>query len=60
MELIPLQYLAYFPSAVFLQKVTGAALLRGLLIQAGWVVVFLIANRLIWRYGVKRYSAYGG
>lgn len=59
-EVIPLQYLAYFPSAVFLQKVTGDALVRGLLIQAGWVLAFLVANRVVYHYGLKRYSAYGG
>ncbi len=59
-ELIPLQYLAYFPSAVFLEKVQGANLVRGLLIQAGWVVALFVANRAVFHYGVKRYSAYGG
>ena len=59
-ELVPLQYLAYFPSAVFLQKLQGADLLRGLAIQAGWVLTFLIANRVVFHYGVKRYSGYGG
>lgn len=59
-ELIPLQYLAYFPSAVFLGKIQGADLVYGLAMQAGWVLVFLAVNRLAFRYGVKRYSGYGG
>jgi len=33
-ELSPLQYLAYFPAAVFLGKVTGPELVRGLWIEA--------------------------
>jgi ABC-2 type transport system permease protein len=59
-KLIPLQYLAYFPAAVFLGKVQGAALVEGLAIQAAWVVVFMIASRVAFRLGVRRYSGFGG
>ncbi len=57
---IPLQYLAYFPAAVFLGKVQGAELVWGLAIQAAWVVVFIVVCRLAFYQGVKRYSGFGG
>jgi viologen exporter family transport system permease protein len=57
---IPLQYLAYFPAAVFLQKIQGPALWQGLAIEAAWVVFFIIACRVAFNRGVKRYSAFGG
>jgi ABC-2 type transport system permease protein len=57
---IPLQYLAYFPAAVFLEKVSGSAMWQGLAIQAAWVAFFIIACRMAFRRGVRRYSAYGG
>jgi ABC-2 type transport system permease protein len=59
-QLIPLQYLAYFPAAVFLGKVQGAELAAGLAIQAAWVCFFFLASRLAFHFGVKRYSGYGG
>ena len=59
-DVLPLKYLAYFPSAVFLGKVTGAELVRELSISAAWVVVFMIVSRLMFRWGVKHYSGYGG
>jgi ABC-2 type transport system permease protein len=59
-ELMPLQYLAYFPAAVFLQKVNGQELWTGLAIQAGWVLFFLIACRLTYSRGIRRYSGFGG
>ncbi len=59
-RMIPLQYLAYFPAAVFLRKVTGPELAWGLLIQLFWVVFFILASRTAFRYGVRRYSGYGG
>ena len=59
-RLLPLQYLAYFPSAVFLGKITGAELVVGLAVQLGWVVFFLLAARLALYFGVRRYSGFGG
>src|SRR6201991_1485380 len=47
-QIVPLQYLAYFPSAVFLQKVQGHDLWMGLTIEAAWVLFFLIASRVAW------------
>ena len=57
---IPLQYLAYFPAAVFLGKIEGADLLWGLGVQAAWVVCFIVLCRVTFHLGVKRYSGYGG
>ncbi len=57
---IPLQYLAYFPAAVFLGKVQGAELARGLAVEFAWVVFFIAASRVVFHFGVRRYSGYGG
>jgi ABC-2 type transport system permease protein len=56
----PLQYLAYFPAAVFLGKIQGEQLAWGLLLQFGWIVVFFVLSRVTFHLGVKHYSAYGG
>ncbi|NUQ62350.1 MAG: ABC-2 family transporter protein [Pirellulales bacterium] len=58
--MIPLQYLAYFPAAVFLGKVSGPELAWGLWVQLGWVVFFILASRLAFFYGLRRYSGFGG
>jgi ABC-2 type transport system permease protein len=57
---LPLKYLAYFPAAVFLGKVTGADLVRELSISAAWVVVFFLLSRVMFQRGVRRYSGFGG
>jgi ABC-2 type transport system permease protein len=59
-RMLPLQYLAYFPAAVFLGKVNGPELVLGLWVQFGWVVFFLVASRVAFRLGVRHYSGYGG
>jgi len=57
---LPFKYLAYFPAAVFLGKITGWQLVWELLIGAAWVLFFIIASRLMYYRGVIRYSGYGG
>ncbi len=57
---LPLQYMAYFPAAVFLQKVSGPAMWRGLAIQTAWIVFFIAACRVAYSRGIRRYSAFGG
>ena len=59
-QLIPLQYLAFFPAAVFLQKIQGPDLWIGLTVQAAWVLFFIVACRVTYWRGVKRYSGFGG
>jgi ABC-2 type transport system permease protein len=59
-QIIPLQYLAYFPAAVFLQKISGADLWYGLAIQAAWVLFFIAACRVTYARGIRRYSGFGG
>jgi ABC-2 type transport system permease protein len=57
---LPFQYMAYFPAAVFLGKIEGANLAYGLLAELGWAVAFIVLARLLYRVGLRRYSAYGG
>jgi len=59
-DFMPFKYLAYFPAAVFLGKVAGPDLLHGLLVQASWVVFFILLSRWAMRAGFHRYSGYGG
>jgi ABC-2 type transport system permease protein len=59
-QLLPLKYLAYYPAAVFLGKVEGAALVTGLWVQLGWVLFFFAASRLALALGLRRYSGFGG
>jgi ABC-2 type transport system permease protein len=60
LKFLPFQYMAYFPAVVFLGKVTGMELIRGLLLEAGWAVGFMVLARVLYRRGLRRYSAFGG
>lgn len=60
LKALPFQYLAYFPATVFLGRVQGAELAWGLLIEAAWVMLFIVLARRLYHAGLRRYSAYGG
>jgi ABC-2 type transport system permease protein len=59
-KIIPLQYLAYFPAAVFLGKIHGVALMWGLLAEFAWVIASFFACRFLFILGTRRYSGFGG
>jgi ABC-2 type transport system permease protein len=57
---LPFQYLAYFPALIFLGKIEGADLARGLLIELAWAVALIVLCRFLYYRGLRRYSAFGG
>ncbi len=57
---LPFQYLAQFPANVFLGKVAGWDLARGLCLQALWAFLMIALARGLYARGLRRYSAYGG
>jgi ABC-2 type transport system permease protein len=57
---LPFQYMAYFPAVVFLGKMNGAALWMHLLVGFAWAIFFIVLARVLYRLGLRRYSAYGG
>ena len=59
-QALPLQYLAYFPAAIFLQKIQGWDLAWGLCIQLGWLLALIAFCRGMFHLGVRRYSGFGG
>ncbi|MBY0526594.1 MAG: ABC-2 family transporter protein [Gemmataceae bacterium] len=60
LRLLPFQYMAYFPAAVFLGKISGMDLVWGLIGELAWAILFVILTRVLFRLGLRRYSAYGG
>ena len=56
----PLKFLAYFPAAIYLGRVSGAEVWQGLALQAAWTLFFYVSSRMAMHYGYRRYSGYGG
>ena len=55
----PFPYLIFFPLEVYLGKITGIFLIKGMIISVFWLVFLWWALNVIWRKGLKAYQAYG-
>ncbi|MEO6740326.1 MAG: ABC-2 family transporter protein [Chthoniobacteraceae bacterium] len=55
----PFPYELYFPVQVFMERITGAKLMTGIAIQAGWAFVMWLLAVTLWRRGIRRYQAVG-
>src|SRR3989442_574801 len=56
----PFPYQLYFPVSIYMGKVAGSELLRGLFIQTLWVIGAYLLARFAWARGMKKHSAVGG
>lgn len=53
----PFPYMVYFPSAMLVGRNINFG--QGIAVMFGWMVIFAIANRWLWRKGIKQYSGMG-
>ena len=56
----PFPYQLAFPISIYMEKITGVDLARGLAIQFGWVAASYALARFAWNRGIKKYAAAGG
>jgi ABC-2 type transport system permease protein len=57
---LPFRYLAYTPAAIMLGKIPPSQLPFELGVEAAWICVLLLLNRVAFARGVRRYGAFGG
>jgi len=58
-SVLPFQMLIYFPVQLILGKLPPEEILRGFLLGGIWFGVLLALFQLVWRSGLKRFSAVG-
>ncbi len=56
----PWRYTLSFPLEVLTAQVDAAGLAQGFAWHAGWLVAAVLAHRVVWRLGLRAYSAAGG
>ena len=59
-KLLPFRYMVSFPVEVFIGQLTPIELVTGLAVQIGWLLVAVGLSAVMWRAGLRRYSAVGG
>lgn len=55
----PFPYLIFFPLQVYLGKIAGFTLVRGLVISGVWAIILWFVMNSVWRKGLKVYQAHG-
>jgi ABC-2 type transport system permease protein len=58
-DILPFRWMLGFPVELFLGRLTPLQALEGLGAQLAWVMISLVLVRLVWRAGVRVYSAVG-
>jgi ABC-2 type transport system permease protein len=56
---LPFRYTLSFPVEILLGRVTPDQMLLGFVVQAAWLALFLALCALLWRQGLRAYSAVG-
>jgi ABC-2 type transport system permease protein len=56
---LPFRYMLSLPVEILLGRLSGAQLFSAVGVQALWLVLFIGVYRLLWRVGLKHYSAVG-
>ena len=59
-EVLPFRYMISFPIEVLQGQLNASAFLTGISYQLGWLCVACTLYIVLWRNGVKRYTAVGG
>lgn len=59
-KILPFRYMVAFPVEVLTGQVDPANLLPGFAIQAAWLAVAVLLSIVLWRSGLRRYTALGG
>jgi ABC-type uncharacterized transport system permease subunit len=59
-ELLPFQTQANIPVSIYIGRLEGVDALRGLVVQAVWVVLLGIVVRFVWSRALRRVVIQGG
>jgi len=58
-QYLPFQLFMYYPIQLILGKLSAEQIVQGYIMSGIWLVISIILFNLVWRNGLKRYSAVG-
>jgi ABC-2 type transport system permease protein len=58
-QYLPFQLFTYFPIQLILNRLPPGIILRDFILGIAWLTIALVSFQLVWRAGVKRFSAVG-
>ncbi len=57
---LPFNYLIFFPTQLYLNKLSDAEVMQGYLSAVLWIITLGFLIKLLWNKGIRRYSSFGG
>lgn len=58
-KILPFQFIWYYPTMYLLGKTEVVGLENAVFLMTGWTAFLLFLAILLWKKGLKKYSAYG-
>jgi ABC-2 type transport system permease protein len=55
----PFRYAIYFPLEIISRPMSNFAISMGFIGQGIWIFILILITRVVWKYGLRRYSAIG-
>lgn len=59
LEYLPFTYLVFFPLKVYLGNISLQFIQKGFVVVITWIILLFISMHLLWRRGLKQYTAEG-
>lgn len=56
----PFQFTAYLPTVILLDKLSVNEVYKNLIIGTLWVILLFVLSKVMWKKGLRKYSAFGG
>ena len=60
LQILPFMYTSYIPTMLLLEKTSFDMILKNLFISVAWLSILCLFSAMLWKRGMKKYSAYGG
>ncbi|EMP17163.1 ABC transporter, partial [Fusobacterium nucleatum CC53] len=60
LQFLPFMYTSYVPTMLLLERTSFDLILKNLFISITWLAILCLFSAILWKRGMKRYSAYGG
>lgn len=58
--LLPFRYMLGFPVEILTGMLSAGEIVRGFIIQAAWLAIIVVLQKVVYNRGIKRYTAIGG
>ena len=60
LEIFPFSAFTYIPAKIYMNHLSPSRVIVLLMVHVGWIGILAVINSIVWKKGVKKYTAVGG